>query len=294
MKRLKYLPFAMLFVLALLFHFGASSLLIHPIQRSPDTSEVQRIIDQESAKFSPLSIQSGKVKLSGYFAVQEKTNDKTVVILHGVGGVSTDLKKELSLFLDAGYNVAALDARAHGNSEGGFCTYGYHEVSDYSMLLNELEKKFGQKKFAIYGHSMGAAVAVQCAASDDRFKALLAFAPFKNLEDVSLEYMDRLFGFRSTFLNTWMLWAAECRADFNSEDVSPEESAKKVNCPTLIAHGLKDVHIPLSHAEAIHKQIKHPSKYFVPIEEANHVSLWSNGGRQLEVQVLNLLQEGWE
>ena len=58
----------------------------------------------------------------------------------------------------------AYDSRAHGESEGDVCTYGFFEKRDLHQVLDSI----GPGPIALVGTSRGAAVALQEAAEDAR------------------------------------------------------------------------------------------------------------------------------
>ena len=73
-----------------------------------------------------------KVKLSAWYTPPK--NGAVILIAHGYG----DKRPEdfYALFASHGYGVVAWDFRAHGESEGGFCSLGYYEVLDAKAALD--------------------------------------------------------------------------------------------------------------------------------------------------------------
>src|SRR5262245_19851472 len=100
--------------------WGANALL-HP-QRRPMTR-------QPNAPFDALDVDGAGVKLKGWwFHAREPRG--TVVFLHGVADNRGSSVGIANHFLARGFDVVAFDSRAHGESEGGACTYGYYEKQD--------------------------------------------------------------------------------------------------------------------------------------------------------------------
>src|SRR5439155_18620469 len=61
-----------------------------------------------------------------------------------------------------GWNILAIDLRAHGESGGVHCTAGYWERHDVSQVINQLRAAHERETatLVIFGVSLGAAVAV--------------------------------------------------------------------------------------------------------------------------------------
>jgi pimeloyl-ACP methyl ester carboxylesterase len=75
----------------------------------------------------------------------------------GVSGV-------VERFGPKGFDVVAFDSRAHGESDGDACTYGFYEKRDLVQLIDSLPAG----PVVLIGVSLGAAVALQTAAIEPR------------------------------------------------------------------------------------------------------------------------------
>jgi len=57
--------------------------------------------------------------------------------------------------------------------------------------------------------------------------------------------------------------AAGKMGEFNPDEASAVEAAKKLTCPLLVIHGLLDVSVPLDHGKAIYDAAGGPKKLLV-------------------------------
>lgn len=83
-------------------------------------------------------------------------------IVHGIGEHSSRYEKWAEMFVEKGFSVLAIDYRGHGRSEGKRGHSPSYEglMNDVSVLLYQSEILFpGVPKF-LYGHSMGANLAL--------------------------------------------------------------------------------------------------------------------------------------
>ncbi|MFN8522351.1 MAG: alpha/beta fold hydrolase [Chloroflexota bacterium] len=105
----------------------------------------------------------------------------TVIVCHG----HTAQKRSTlgaAAFLRERYNVALLDHRGHGESEGDRTTIGRRERLDLLAVLDELEAR-GHGPFGVVGFSMGGAAATHAAAEDGRIQTLVLDSMYAILRD---------------------------------------------------------------------------------------------------------------
>src|SRR5215213_9934913 len=112
--------------------------------------------------FEDVKLQGDGVQLRGWRFRTRLPRRGLVVYLHGVGdnrGSSAWLARHLT---ERGFDVLAYDSRAHGESGGEACSYGFHEKRDLGRVIDRLDAA----PVILLGHSMGAAVALQAAGED--------------------------------------------------------------------------------------------------------------------------------
>src|SRR5580658_944263 len=111
-----------------------------------------RVIDPKTTR--PL-------KLTGWWIPAPSDSDRTVLLLHGytdakIGGIAW-----APLFRSFGFNVLAIDLRAHGQSEGRFTTAAFFERHDVAQVIDQLRHRWAaqSRRLVLFGASLGAAVA---------------------------------------------------------------------------------------------------------------------------------------
>jgi len=136
--------------------------------------------------------EQGKERLDLRFkcSIPGKTNSftqsprGTVVLLHGYGlGEFAMFPWALRLAED-GWRCVLVDLRGHGKSTGKQISYGLHETSDLSQLLDEIDSE-GQlaPPVSVVGVSYGAALALRWKATDPRVGQTVAIAPYAVLSN---------------------------------------------------------------------------------------------------------------
>jgi pimeloyl-ACP methyl ester carboxylesterase len=121
-------------------------------------------------KSSEIKLRVNGLNLYGY-AWQTDRTDK-ILILHGFESRAYNFDRYIQPILKAGYGVYAMDAQAHGKSEGKTIT-----VPEYVDMLRELEKQTG--KFSGYmAHSFGGlAISLYKEQERDHLSKIVLIAP---------------------------------------------------------------------------------------------------------------------
>lgn len=226
------------------------------------------------------------LKLDSWFVKQPRQARGTVVYLHGVGDCKIGGIRYAKLFYEQGLNVFLYDSRRHGLSEGKYCTYGYYEKHDVSTVIDYLMTRGDTQigKIGLFGTSMGAAVALQAAATDDRIAAIVAEASFTNLRTIMVDYQKRIIKLPWHFLRNVAMSQSQAIAKFKAREVSPIESVHKVHKPILFIHGTDDSRIKTDYSKALYDSANEPKELLL-VPEGDHTDLLNVGGSEYERRI---------
>jgi uncharacterized protein len=195
---------------------------------------------------------AGDVTLRGWRCAAPAPSRGTIIYLHGVADNRASGVGVISRFLARGFDVVAFDSRAHGSSAGDVCTYGYFEKVDLARVIDTV----AATRLVLIGHSLGAAVALQTAATDKRVRAIISAESFADLRTVASE--------RAFFLPTLIIdrafRMAEQQGQFNVDAVNPAAAAASIDVPVLVIHGEEDDETLPHHAEDIFRALVGPKK----------------------------------
>jgi fermentation-respiration switch protein FrsA (DUF1100 family) len=209
-----------------------------------------------------LDVGSGIV-LSGWLFQNELNGDCGVILHHGRGGARLEALMYVPLFWDRGCDLVMFDARHHGESTGGYATYGYYEKEDSLKVLAWFAERTGLEvsQIGLMGVSYGAATVLQAAALEPDLAFVAAEAPFQDLPTLLGEQAELRYGpLARALLTPTVLLFAGWRADFDPAAVSPLLAAQEIEAPVFLIHSLQDDSIPAAHAEAIYANIPHDRK----------------------------------
>jgi pimeloyl-ACP methyl ester carboxylesterase len=207
-------------------------------------------------------IRGAGVNLKGWRCRATAPRRGTIVYLHGVADNRASAVGVIERFAPHGFDVVAYDSRAHGESEGKVCTYGFFERDDLRSVVDTIEPG----PVVLIGTSLGAAVALQHAARDTRVAAVVAAETFSDLRTVATERAPFFFtpeAIRRTFE------LAEEQGTFQVDVVSPLHAAAQIAVPVLLVHGEADVDTPPAHSQRVYAALT-AAKRLILVPAAGH------------------------
>lgn len=186
----------------------------------------------------------------------------TLVYLHGVADNRTSAVGAIQMLTTAGLDVVAYDSRAHGESTGTACTYGYLEKQD----LRRVVARLAPGHVVLLGTSLGAAIALQDAPDDSRISGVVAAETFSDLKTVARERAPCILTNRM-IRRAFAL--AESQGGFRVDEVSPEAAARRIRIPVLLIHGAADIDTSPDHTRRVFAALAGP-KALVLVAGAHH------------------------
>ncbi len=271
------------------------TLLLRPRRR---TAEFYRAIgrpvspEEAGLRYEELVIRTDDgLKLNSWLVKSDAPAKGTVVYLHGVADCKIDGILPARLLRDNGYNVFLYDSRRHGESEGLYCTYGYYEKNDVVSVIEYIRSRpdLAASPIALFGTSMGAAVAIQAAAIDPRIRAVVAENSFATLRSIFDDYQKRMIKLPFHYLRNLVIKRSELMARFSANDVSPLEAVKNLSIPILVIVGERDQLIDADYSRRLFAAAAEP-KEFYPIPGAAHSDTWTVAGKEYEDRLLRFLR----
>ncbi len=231
------------------------------------------------------------LKISGIIHYTNFPCKGNIILLHGIRSSKESFLPVLNFIAKNGFNSVAIDLRAHGTSEGEYCTYGFKEKDDISKLIDYLsnEKKF--KNFGIWGHSLGGAIAIQSLATDKRLQFGIIESTYADFKQISKDYGEYYLGINPDFINENILERSAEIAGFDLSEINPVDYCKNVSQPVLFVHGTKDKKIKLDYNLKNFEKVSSLNKKFIPVKNAGHNDLWQIGGKELLNKISKFLQD---
>lgn len=213
----------------------------------------------------------------------------TILFVHGFASCKEYLLPIAQHFVRAGFHAVLFDSRAQGRSGGSYCTFGAREVEDIQLILDELERR-DLGPFAIIGHSLGGAIALQVLAREPRLVCGIIKGAFASLPEIVQYHLQRDYRIASPIIARLFLRCAGALAEFDPFTIQPGKTARNVYQPVLVIHGTEDIEIPIEHGRRIYAALASNEKEFYEIIGGGHFGLEQVAGKEYFKRQIAFLQ----
>ncbi len=194
------------------------------------------------------------------------TSNKIMLSIHGHNSCGLSQMKYLEMFLSLGYNVFIPDHKRSGFSGGDIITFGATEKYDLIDWIDVLSNDYPDKRFAIFGESMGAATSMMVAEMDKRVEYLIEYCGYADFEGLLAKYIPYR-GVRN-FLEPTFKGISRLFFKIDFDDFNAGRALAKVNKPTLIIHSKADKTVNYYNSIKL-REIKPDAKYYI-FEDTMH------------------------
>lgn len=211
--------------------------------------------------------------LKGYYLEAEEPTNRTVVFAHGYLGRASDMALFGEYYYEElGYNMFTADLRGHGESEGDYIGFGWHDRLDYMGWIDKLLEELGpDTEIVMHGVSMGAATVLMASGEElsPNVKAIVADSPYTSVQELFSYQLDRMFHLPEIPIIPTTSLVTNVRAGYTLKEASALEQVKKAEIPILYIHGESDTFVPTAMAEELYKNTKSDAE-LVLFDGANH------------------------
>ncbi|MDB5353490.1 MAG: internalization-related competence protein ComEC/Rec2 [Planctomycetota bacterium] len=204
----------------------------------------------------------------------------TAILLHGFGEDRGAMLGRAESLARRGWNVAVLDTRGRGRSEGDRTAFGGREAEDLHAWLDVFSPD-GTPVVA-WGRSMGAAIAARAAVEDSRIAAVILEAPYADLRDAVASWIGRMH--LPAFFAVPILLRARQLAGVSLHEPRPIEVAPAVTVPVMILHGTEDPVVPVADARRLANAFGGAVEV-LEIVGAKHGDVFERGGEELAIRI---------
>ncbi len=218
--------------------------------------------------------------LSALYLPCPKPTSKTVVIVHGYNSWNGSMGGFAQYFLeDLGYNVLLPDCRGHGQSQGNYIGFGWHDRKDMLQWIDLLLNKNGKDEhILLYGVSMGGATVLMTSGEElpDNVKCIIADCAYSSVTGILDHQMKRMFKLPSFPIMNFTSLICRLRAGYSFKEASALKQVKKSQLPILFIHGSEDRFVPTHMVYELYEAAACPKELLVIEGAAHGTSFWKN------------------
>lgn len=195
------------------------------------------------------------LKLKAQYIENEEENYKTVILAHGFRNTGEDMGKLAKFYYDLGFNILLPDARGHGESEGDYIGYGWHDRLDYVDWIDLLIKENKAEEIILHGNSMGASLVLMASGEDlpDEVKAIIADSGYSTVKAELAHQLKNIYNLPAFPLLEVTSVITKIRAGYTFGEASAVDQVKKNTRPLFIIHGDADDLVPTDMAHEIYE-----------------------------------------
>jgi hypothetical protein len=191
-------------------------------------------ISYEEINF-PVQFAGRRLRISSWWMPCDQPSHRCVIILHGyadskIGGIAW-----AGLWQSLGFNVLAIDLRAHGTSQGRFSTAGFHGRYDVMQVIDQLKSAYPDqtRRLCLFGDSYGAAIAAATAVLRQDVSAIVMDCPYLDFPSAVVSHAHRL-AVPGRQFQRLALRFAQFIAHIDYAQVRPVDLIGKVPCPLWV------------------------------------------------------------
>jgi fermentation-respiration switch protein FrsA (DUF1100 family) len=229
-----------------------------------------KIMDDAPSEWVQIRSHDG-LSLSGRY-YHTKDGAPVQIMFHGYRSMALrDSAGGYILAKKMGFNVLAVDQRAHGRSKGRVITFGIQERKDCLSWVQYAAKRFGkQTPIVLSGLSMGAATVLMAAGRElpDNVIGVLADCGYTSPKEIICEVIRQM-KLPPKLSYPFVRLAARLFAGFDLEADSPLEAAARCKVPVILYHGEDDVFVPC-HMSRRNYEACNARKAFITVPGAGH------------------------
>ncbi|WP_037465924.1 alpha/beta hydrolase [Shimazuella kribbensis] len=232
------------------------------------------------------------LKLHSYYIETNPHSKKVMILLHGYTRAYPMSMQFTDLYIKQGFNLLAIDQRAHGESEGKYTSYGYYEKYDVDSWIEWIRERLGADALiGLHGISLGGGTALEYLHINQHAKFVIADCPYSDLGEL-IRYQIKYLYKAPTFIFFYTInFFVKLFARFNLSDVRPIAAVAQSDLPILFIHGNRDRFIPTYMSQKLYEAKQKGLKRLWIVEGAGHSDAYRRNREQYEEQVGSFLQE---
>ena len=239
----------------------------------------------------PLQCRASDGILLRGWCIEPEQPRATIALFHGMRLNRMHTLERIEFLVAAGYRCVAFDHRAHGESDGRICSFGYHEGRDVEAVFDLIRARWPRQRSGAVGTSMGAAAVCFAAGAAIGFDALVLESVYTELAQAFNQRIGCGYPAWFQHFRGGVVWLTERRLGASIHQVAPLAFvARLAPRPVLFVTGRDDPHAPPDDVAKLAQQVPASGRFHV-IPGAGHADVCSQGGAIYQRLLLDFFAE---
>ncbi len=195
------------------------------------------------------------LKLRAHYLQHPQASGKAVILAHGYRGYGQQMGDLAKFYYDHGFSLLMPDARGHGESQGDYIGYGWHDRLDIKGWIQRLIDDYKMKSIFLHGNSMGAASVLMTSGEDlpSQVKGIIADSGYTDASEELSHQLRHLYHLPAFPLISLTSGMTKLRAGYWFGEASAIEQVKDNTRPLFIIHGDQDELVPTEMAHRLYE-----------------------------------------
>ncbi|WP_407269011.1 alpha/beta hydrolase [Radiobacillus sp. PE A8.2] len=235
------------------------------------------------------------LELKAKFLKNEQATGKAVILAHGFRSSSESMGDFVKFYYDQGFDVLMPDARGHGDSEGDYIGFGWHDRKDVQQWISMLVEEENENQIILHGASMGAATVLMTSGESlpPQVKGIVADSGYSSTYDELAYQLKQLYHLPAIPLLQITSAITSVRAGYNFGEASTVEQVSKNTLPLLIIHGDADELVPTEMAHELYDAAGGEKQLWI-VPGAGHVKSHTISTEEYQDRVQQFIDKSFE
>jgi uncharacterized protein len=228
----------------------------------------------DTKQYCKIGIKSeDRLSLCAYYLPNSEKTSKTVIFVHGYTGKGKDTASFAQFYHEnLGFNVLMPDCRGHGESEGDYIGFGWHDRKDILKWIEYILDKNGKdSQIVLHGISMGGGAVLMTSGEElpNNVRCIISDCAYSSVKDILVYQMKRMYKLPQFPLIQVTSLISKLRAGYYLGEASALKQIKRSKTPILFIHGTKDRYVPTEMVYPLYKAVQCEKQLFL-VEGAEH------------------------
>ncbi|GIN56028.1 alpha/beta hydrolase [Lederbergia ruris] len=252
-------------------------------------AEAKAWYDDQSPEILEM-ISFDSLRLKAKYIQNEQKTGKAVILAHGFRNTGDDMGKLAKFYYQEGFDILLPDARGHGESEGNYIGYGWHERLDYLDWIQLLIDEYGATEILLHGNSMGAATVLMTSGENlpSEVKGIIADSGYSSVKAELQHQLKNIYHLPSFPLLNVTSVITNIKAGYTFEEASAVKQVKKNTRPLFIIHGDADDLVPTAMGHELYEAAGGEKELWI-VPDAGHTKAFDNVTEEYESRLKEFL-----